>query len=261
MSVSLKDKPFTSSLNANKIFTTWAVERYSGMIGNIHAPYWFCGIEFGGESEDHRNEKYLADADKTPVVWDNDFKQKYPDYYKWPVYRKISKILVLIRNRANKTTTDKEILFKLAKEYQKEHLFTANSDAFLMNLYPLSFNRENSPFTKADQNITGLELKKHYKVWCRYNRFPSLNNLFFNNKTAKVLICFSSNDTVMQYLTAFGAGVDSAEIKIVKTASNHDIMYFKKQGKLICIIPFLGQGGLMDDQSLYLLSEIVTDNS
>ncbi|MCX5751368.1 MAG: hypothetical protein NT099_06855 [Candidatus Saganbacteria bacterium] len=236
-------------INVKLDFEQWTLS-YSGMIGNINAPYWFCGIEYGGKDKESRKDNYFRDEynkyinQDRPDYVNEDFKNKYPDYKNWPVWRKIAKLVLFIKGDATNSL-----------EYHKDKLFNGKGDTFLMNLYPLDFARHDDAFDNLDIQATGLKNRDEYALWCRLNRFPKLRELFLKSK-AKCLVCYSKRNK-MDFLSIFQVNDINKESVSSIDINDSSITCFQVNGKWVFLIPFLGQGGLMSDDSLKKLGELI----
>lgn len=237
------------AINVKVDFERWALS-YSGMFGNINAPYWFCGIEYGGEEKESRKDAYFkSEYDKhidqeRPDYVNDDYKHKYTDYWKWPVWRRIAKLVLFIKGES----TD-------PLKYHKDSLFNEKGETFLMELYPLEFHRHYDAFDDLDTQVTGLRNRDEYAFWCRLNRFPILREHFLKSK-AKCLVCFSKTNK-MEFLSIFQVNDIDKDSVSTDDVNDSSITCFQVNGKWVFLIPFLGQGGLMSDDSLKKLGELI----
>jgi len=237
------------SINVKSDFELWALS-YSGMIGNINAPYWFCGIEYGGKDRESRKDKYFKNEydrltkQNQPDCVNDDFKNTFTDYWTWPVWRKIAKVALFIKG----DSTD-------SQEYHKDNLFRENGETLLMNLFPLEFARHDDAFDDVDIQATGLRNRDEYALWCRLNRFPKLRERFLKSK-AKCLVCFSKRNK-MDFLSIFQINDIDKESLLTADLNDSSITHFQVNGKWVFLIPFLGQGGFMSDDSLKRLGELI----
>ncbi len=238
----------------SKSFADWAMGPSGIFGGNPEGKIWFCGIEFGGDEIEFRFDlgKYNYENCILPY-WDSEFKKHWKnEYTSWQFQQKQAKVVCNI--------LDSNLYWR---DYLRDNLFSENGDTFSLNLFPLNFkNVDPSHWTKEHFINIGFSSKVEYISWCIQNRFPSLKELVNKHKPS-VLICAGS--TYKDYFSI--AFLDNASDKFEKrTFESFDINKNKKiewtkinnGNTLLIITPFLGQGGLMSDQSLADLAKLIT---
>ncbi len=240
--------------NANEAFAKWA-SSYTGMDGgNPEGPIWFCGIEYGGASTekdfaDLSNEIAHYNSNKIPYV---DHNQRKAKDFNCQFNHKIAKIACAYLNNKH-----------YWKDYLLNNLCDKNSDVLKMNLYPVNF-KDTNLINWSDRHIaiTGMYQKVQYKAWCIQNRFPQLNNLLIKY-SPKVLIGVGS-DHKLDYLLAF---TDLLQAKFEEHILNStktklcECAWINGGKTLMILTPFLGQGGLMSDETLQSLGRLARELS
>lgn len=239
----------------NQDFIDWA-KSFSGMNGgNLKAPLWFCGIEFGGgDPIDFKiNERYCYKNTEGKFVpcWNDKFKQDKKDYKKWQYGQKVAKISCQYKTG--------QIGYEIYQDYM-DRLFTKDGDTFAMNLYPLSFTESSDDaWDEIHYKETGFSNKIMYKAWCMAYRFPFLRELVYGNKP-KVLICTGNNfwkDFRLAFAPQEMLFENSSENSFYKyrKIDKYDCEWFEHKGTVVILTPFLGQGGIMSDNGLKALAE------
>lgn len=221
-------------------FEKWALS-CSGMVGNPEGRYWFCGIEYGGKDEEDRKYGYI----EKPEEWNETFKaDNKEEYWKWPLYRKISKIMLAITKKG----FDREI----AREYQKKNLFIPGGDTFLMNIFPLSFHDRRSEWTKELARKTGFEDRKYYENWCKDRRIKYLKAYYKHYRNVKMLLCFGKE--FANYI--IGSFLDKNASQNIFHIKDIEIMHYIDGSKHVFISPFLGgRNGLNKNEDLLKLGK------
>ena len=192
---------------------------FSGCIGgNLNAPIWICGIEFGGKVD---IPNVLVDINKDHRMPNNGEYISNPNSKFDEGLRKI--LSIIEDNKQN---------LKLFTKLDDKH--------FRMNLYPLPY-----PSIKStDDYIDALELDKQtYYDLCENIRFPFLNRLYKTYKP-KILLCFGTTFTE-KFMTAFK---NDDYIIYKKNINNKKIILYTNHENAIIISPFLrSKSGLNSD--------------
>jgi hypothetical protein len=159
---------------------------------------WFVGVEPGGEEEigkveqdgngvDTRNsvKRWLdGEFDNAPRLFNCDFKAKYPEWGRWPVDQKISKIISAYKNSGD---------IKNWRDYRAAKLYNDNI-AYKINLFPLQF----PTIEIKDQNYKfiwdeiGIQGKRQYYAECRKAYFPLLEKKYKEIQPPKWIVCFGN---------------------------------------------------------------------
>ena len=138
--------------------------------GNYQAPYWFIGMEEGGNAE-------FQHIDKQIRLWDQwerkelldviEFAHKMDFHHltKWygdkAILQKTWKNLIRIFLTANKESADKESI----RQYQKKFWGTKNNDTCLMELLPLPSPRRSLWRYKDFSTLSYLADRKTYEKY------------------------------------------------------------------------------------------------
>lgn len=192
---------------------------FSGCIGgNLDAPIWICGIEFGGKVD-------------IPVVLediDRDHSKPNKGYYTGNPNSKFDEGLT-------------KILSIIEDNKENENLFTKLDDKhFRMNLYPLPYPSVKS--TDDYMDILGLHKQTYYDL-CENIRFPFLNNIYKTYKP-KILLCFGTT-FAEKFMSAFK---NDDYIIYKKNVNNKKIILYTNYENAIIICPFLrSRSGLNSD--------------
>ena len=241
---------YLNILNVNEKFANWATS-ISGMSGgNPNGDIWFCGIEFGGDDKEFNFENTKYDIEKKVFpCWDNELKINYPNYTKSQYFQKQAKIICYLSNQ-----------YENWREYLKDYFLSADDNCYSLNLFPLSFVNTDSNNWRYDHYLkTGIRTKIEYIVWCIQNRFPFLNS-FMKTFNPKIIIC-SGTSYKKEFLLAFSDNVNDIynELPSVQLTKKKKIewIFVNNNKTLLVITPFLGQGGLMSDKSLFDLSDFI----
>jgi len=232
-------------------FIDWA-KGFSGMNGgNLKAPLWFCGIEFGGGDPVSFtiNKDYCYENDSHELVpcWNDKFRRDNEDYKKWQYGQKVAKIACQYKKE--------QMGYEIYQDYM-DRLFTKDGDTFAMNLYPLSFTESSDDaWEEIHYQETGFPNKIMYKAWCMTYRFSFLRELVYGNKP-KVLIC-TGNNFWKDFRLAFapqGMLFENSFYNKLKI-DKYDCEWFEHKGTVVILTPFLGQGGIMSDNGLKAIAE------
>ena len=243
-------------LDINDEFIGWA-KGFSGMNGgNLYAPLWFCGIEFGGDQdiEFKIDEKYAYRNKKGEIIpcWNEDYRNDHKGkngYKTWPYVQKCAKVACQFVKGDIRDFYD-----------YMDSLFSKNGDTFALNLYPINFPKSSDDYwTNKHYKKTGFPNKLMYKAWCMANRFPFLRKLV-NEYRPKTLIC-TGNNFRQDFRLAFAPTeklFDEAFYQ-KEEIDKYKCEHFKINGEetLVVITPFFGQGGIMSDVGLIELAELI----
>ena len=114
--------------------------------GDLRAPVWICGIEFGGDAEAMSDEcllSELAGFDRRgglPDTWNEKCDQFRADLRRWPFHRWVAKLMVGLRHaqEAGQGVPSGSDCFAGWQAYRDEKLYRSGGDVLHMNLYPFS---------------------------------------------------------------------------------------------------------------------------
>ena len=246
------------NLEVKQSFQEWAKSFAGCDGGNINGQYWFCGIEPGCGKGDR------LDANYTPI---HSFPEKltsngWTDQYSL----KVAKIIEAERVEGS----DKSL--KVGELRHKSNKFlTTDSNFFKMNLYPLPFLNISPQYWKFEHfSQTGFYTKFQYLMWCQENRFEKIKK-WTSVGMSKIIICtglayavdFLMAFTMIKDWEKYIFNLNDFQKKLtVKNETSSIKKYYEIEIKknnidYIYIIPFLGQGGLMSNDSLYEIGKII----
>lgn len=246
----------------NEKFIEWSNNIFTGAEGgNPDSDIWFSGIEPGGSIwKTCKGEKptlnriikifneYKVD-DKNHCSWTDKFQKDYPDFSTWPFLQKIAKVMLSFENRNIKN-------YKL---YIKNELLRENGNHLLLNLYPINFRSTDKKLWEEEHvNITGANTKDEYLACLRSNRFKKFG-LMLESVQPKVIVC-SGKSFASEFLHAyiFSRKDNVKKYKVEKLDSSLEIeIYHCVKKHTLIIIPFLGRGGIVSDNDLKCLGEII----
>ncbi|MBK8815085.1 MAG: hypothetical protein IPN42_06060 [Methylococcaceae bacterium] len=236
------------SLQINPDFEKWAMG-FSGCDGgNLNGSIWFCGIEWGGGSE----EDWLKDSvSKFEYVIepysinDEDIEERKKELI--PQYN--AKLLKMYS----------VLLGKEAKDYKETALaykyLGKNGHIFKMNLYPIAFgDTKDDLWDFHHYKLTGFPTKTTYKAWCQINRFNKIREWLQENKP-KAIIC-TGVTLHKEFLMAF-CGFENIheEVKKLEKIIIDDRYFYwmaiNNNQSFLFIIPFFGNPyGLNKDEQI-----------
>lgn len=249
------EQRFANTRTVSTEFEDWA-KGLSGIPGgNPEGDLWFCGIEYGGSSEDLDFDEKWEDGSRSDYpFWTDDFKKNYEnEYTKWQFNQKQAKIAVAYLRDGSLDGW---------QDYMHDEFYTHNGHTFGMNLYPLSFHdTDDKWWTSQHYERIGFLSKAEYKGWCSQHRFPTLRKRV-EEFSPKALVC-TGNTFTRAFLIAFADTVDQVfdpdALQTKSLEGNKEVGVAKiNDGKtLLVITPFLGPGGLMSDASLVDLGNLI----
>jgi hypothetical protein len=241
-------------MSINQEFARWAVG-FSGMDGgNLNAPIWISGIEWGGGGTPTLlPNRFCHEQDGRWIpCWNDTFRQMEPQYTTYQFDQKVAKILFYIFGNA--------VACNNYTDYMRRFLYTQNGHCFKLNLYPLS--AQNTSPDLWDQHyykLTGLPTKILYWAWCAENRFPFIKSLV-EQYSPKVILATGSSFR-RDYILAFAKPEQIFQQGQIHHLANdqlsvEEIIVHGDHTHLL-ITPFLGQGGIMADADLQALATII----
>ena len=243
----------------NSRFKKYALS-YSGMDGgNLNAPLWICGIEFG--------ESLTKDTRFQPVTsapyWNQETrdasieKSKGPNgcrqdrYTMWPFCRLASKLTITVLTGALSDWRTHYHSNPEQKGYCGKH-----SGNFSMNLFPISFRHiSNTNWNEELRSKTGLSSLDCYYEWCINHRFPLLRSLVTEHKPAAIVCCgIGKRNNFAQAFCGKTQKNWNDRLFNKKKKSTKTLLYYKLQSIIndttVWIVPFLGQGGLLSNKDI-----------
>jgi len=220
---------------ANTAFSALAMSHYGHDGGNLAAPLWVSGIEWGGGISpvqllaDIRNGP--REAPRSTVLQSE--RDKYAKYNFDRVWLKL-----LARSLGHSVTDYRNMLS------EEVGALTATGPILKLNLYPISFkNTYAGNWSKEFYELTGFPTKELYMAWVQTNRFKFFNDLVAKHRP-KIIVC-SGSSYKRDYLLAFG-GIDSLfsepKQKILLSTSKEVLIYPSSLASQteIYIVPFFG---------------------
>ncbi|PIW59955.1 hypothetical protein [Shewanella sp. CG12_big_fil_rev_8_21_14_0_65_47_15] len=219
--------------------------------GNISAPLWLSGLEWGTSDEEITDEitrpTYISSNYVVPHL-SPEWKDNNPNFYKWQFDQKIAKILCHVFD------------FKgHYKEYMQNHYCDKNSNEFKINLFPLPAANIDS-WLDDHVLLTKTKIKYHYKTYCANTRFKLLNDLVSQFKP-QVIVCFGQGHTE-EFKLAFWDEEYSSQVNeqtvTISERNTIKILSSNHATKLI-IAPFLGRN-LTADIELNRIAEEVKNH-
>ena len=233
-----------------KQFEKWAKCYYSGFEGgNLKAPYWFCGIEYGGEFKFNKIEQFVVGDSMTETFkcikgnkipyWEENHDKGYR------YSEKVAKFVCLM----------KEGVIDNWRQH-RGNLYTRDGDTFKMNLFPINFLKDKDElWTEEYQKRLEFNDKPEYRDWCKENRSPFLNNIVVINKP-RLLICTAKTYKKL-YKDTF-----LEKDRTLKEHTLKETYYSAKRrdsGTVVIITPFFGKGGIMEDSDYVELSNLAKE--
>ena len=232
-------------LNAKPDFEDWACS-FSGCDGgNLSAPLWFCGIEWGGKGADDiwlRNS--IDSGSKSQPSHLN--AHEVEDQFAYQFDQKLLKLYSVLAGEE-------------ARNYKalaiKNGYLTKDGPIFKMNLYPVAFgNTSEDLWSRGHHEITGLATKSMYKALCQCKRFPMIKS-WVQQASPKVVIC-TGQTLYLEFIMAFCGIQEAHEVKTQLTEvsiANRMIRWvmINDNKTLLVITPFFGNAyGLNSDEQL-----------
>lgn len=227
------------------------IKSYSGIDGgNRKSRIWFCGIEYGGATEEldgNRCAYTLAQV----KGWDDDFKNQNVwknDRRKWTFNRTIAKIMATMIYGAKAANTK-----ECWETYYDKQLFAPCGNEFKLNLFPLAF-RNTSEWVKS----SCFQKKDQYYDFCRQDRFGLLRKLK-SDLNPKIVICFGLC-CKSDFEKAFGFS-ESLESHFC-VAKNERRRYFHsvEGDSVLLVLPFPNRRfGLNSWEAVEKASELILD--
>lgn len=206
--------------------------------GNLAAPYWICGIEWGdkvseieGPLEPIAQESCSWDqarrTDK-PAPGEKSFEERS---ITWAYHQKVAKLLLSIHDlRQGKLRADIDLGADRYKNYMRTDLYTseAGGEAFKLNLYPFCSPSIDSP--KAFRDL--YQRSEHV-------RFPFLKEIRKKYKP-KFVIC-TGKTKLREFILAFGFPDKPENFKISVAGGQQRDCYICSDGvSTLIVTPFFG---------------------
>jgi len=226
----------TVNIKADPLFEKWAIG-YSGCYGgDVSGKFWLSGIEYGGGTSE--NELVFNDSSVPPT-------KSEPEYLKYPYGQKAAKLYTAM---LGKDMTDYK---KIATE---QRYFSADSGSFMMNLYPISFRKDQDELWEEWlYKKTGLPTKSIYCAWCQMNRFKAITERVI--KYSPEIIVGTGLSRKDDFIMAFG-GIENLyenekELQSIKIMDKQMYYLPVNNGRtMLFITPFLGSSGGLNSDAL-----------
>ncbi len=239
-------------LNVNRDFENWACS-FSGCDGgNLAAPLWFCGIEWGGGAgADWLRKNIDSGAISQPSHINV---HQIEEQFAYQFDQKLLKIYSVL--------TGEEASNYKAISIKNGYL-TKEGPIFKMNLYPVSFgNTSEDLWSRAHHEITGLATKSMYKALCQCKRFPMIK-AWIQQASPKVVVC-AGQTLYLEFIMAFCGIQEAHDVKTKLTEvsiANRMIRWvmINDNKTLLVITPFFGNAyGLNSDEQLEGVAREIT---
>lgn len=241
---------------ATQKFEELALSHYGYDGGNLKAPLWVSGIEWGGGV---KADELTQDIVKGPLSEPNSVEkiESREKYLNYPFDRIWLKVL------------SKSLGYEVG-DYKKMVIqdigaLSSSGPVMKFNLYPISFkNTSYEHWNKELFKITGFPTKELYMAWVQNYRFKFFNELVGKYRP-KVILC-SGITFSRDFLLAFG-GVESLfaepldrvnlsdkkELHIYQSAISDETKIF--------IVPFFGSiHGTKKDEECEVIGNLVRNN-
>lgn len=228
-------------------------ESFLGMDGgNIESDTWFCGVEFGGSTEQMSTyyENYIKFYKKGP--FEIPYRLDCPDFFINSTFDRFltAMYLNLFKNFKFTNTIDTSLI----SDVLKNELYNKNSKIFKLNLFPIA--KEN---TYWDNKLTE-ELGYDKNVY--YNSLFSKRIVFFKKLVSqfkpKNIICFSPSGYTDYFIRAFINKRQTVNYSwdyfTNENGNEFKISIFETSDTKVIIIPFLGRGNLNSYKNVNLMT-------
>jgi len=234
-------------------FKEWACSLSGCDGGNIDAETWFCGIEWGGGSDekDKYYEEFLINeiSKGKAKIEENIYSWNHHNNYTYG--RSLAKLYAAI------TGQKVENYIELTNQWKGKEIFR-------LNLYPIAFASTKPTLwhNYGLDKITGFDEKNLFQTWCFMNRFPFIAELRKKHKP-KLIVC-TGITYLLDFFVCFGGNQKNSSlikqddiIPISPGNKNYPRRYYWVQldeySTLIVTPFFSGRYGL---NSNYLLQEM-----
>ena len=257
-----------SQITANSGFEKYALSN-SGMDGgNLDAPLYICGIEFGGS---FTTTTAFSPEPNVPC-WSKEMRLKTLEkatapgdrknrFTMWPYCRMASKLTVSVLFDCihDEKDLEREWRHHYCTDPELKGYCGRSGGNFSLNLYPIPFRRiSDAKWHSSLTNTTGLQSRQQYRDWCERYRFPILRDLVRTHKPAAI-ICTSAIETRKDFASAFcdDRKIDwEAPFNTLpqrKTALPIFRLPSVSSETTLSIVPFLGQGGILSNENVLKL--------
>jgi len=251
--------------DANTNFTRWATLELGGCDGgNLSAPLWICGLEWGGEmlsDTDIFNRKgdfflktgWAEEVNRQILIKKQKGECSLTPPSRWTYCRCASRFAWAFLSE--RPGSDWEKYYYTRELNNKKGYCGFDGGLLSLNLFPLSFpNFEHKQWSNKLEISTGFSKKCEYREWCEIHRFQALQELMKRNSPV-ILVCAGNDEKYRSYyLKAFG----EHGVKTPCPVTRHMFMNTKRKqpGYEVCtfntvvlgctgyIIPFFGRGQL-----------------
>ena len=254
-------KRFSMKVDSN--FSKWACSLTGCDGGDIEkSKIWVSGIEWGhskekGQSQDEFDSsfrKYYAEDLGVEMSANGKQTKNVYDIAKETnsqFGRTLAKLYAVIEGHD-------------ISDYQQVAKASDGTEIFKMNLYPIAFPDTADHYWNVLklEEITGIQTKELYRVWCCLNRFPHFAKLVTDNEPS--VIIGTGVSYLTQFALAFGSdgGIDGFERITFKPESDKNgrdrDIYVGLIGKstLLVVTPFFGgPSGLNSDYLIQMVGD------
>ena len=223
----------------SKDFDNWG-KNYSGCDGgDLGSPdkpsTWVCGIEWGGHTAEMLEACMREDVSSPPSGYE-EWKDNLAFIYNWQVMKLLSAI-------NGGLTTDYKAYAESIQPFVQ-----GRRGYFKMNLYPIAFrDTSHHRWHEKFSELTGLDEKQEYIVWCTENRFPCIRKWAEKSKP-KLIVCLGKT-----YINDFKSAFLELDTEIDHEVIDERDLYWarNRDGTLVVILPFMvNRNGLVKNESI-----------
>lgn len=237
----------------NREFEKLALSHYGYDGGNLKAPLWVSGIEWGGGV---KISELVSDISKGPILTPHSVesisdRNKYLNYVFDRIWLK-----VLSKSLGYEVSDYKKMI------NDDIRALSSSGPVMKFNLYPISFKDTSFENWSRDfYEVTGFPTKELYMAWVQSHRFKFFNELVSQYKP-DVILC-SGVTFLRDFLLAFG-GVESlfsTPVDKVKLSDKKELYVYQSaisSNTKIYVVPFFGSiHGTKKDSECDLIGELL----
>jgi hypothetical protein len=236
----------------NDEFALWATG-FAGMDGgNIDSAIWICGIEpnlgIPPRLLPIDDFCYTHRTGRRVPWWNDQFRRTFPGFLNWGFDQKVAKILLHYHGRD----------IAAYPRYMQEELYTQNGSCFKLNLFPLTAPGTDH-WSLEHFELTGLRTRTLYRAWCTIHRFPFIRQLV-RVHPPRIVVATGSGGFRPDFILAFAHPDNLFRQGIwhpLATGCRRVEEIRISNERTLLITPFLGRGGLMADEDLTQLADLI----
>ena len=213
--------------------------------GNLNAPIWISGIEWGGGDEEYYTKQLPEEIENGKYTPGKIYNWKDSLKYKYGI--SLAKLIASYNG------------FDIS-EYKNFVDRCSGNEIFKLNLYPIAFkSTTDDAWEKYNlPELIGFQEKNLFKTWCFLHRFPKIANMV-KKYSPKIIIC-TGVDYLNDFFSCYAGHIDIEtpinylEIQPASESNSHKRrLYWSKINKntTLCVVPFFsGVYGLNSDDIL-----------